>query len=71
MLHEIFWRPFPASLNEKDLKVNLKSGKIITKSNIFRILFQEFLYTTYLKSDVLSMLAEVLMALITEAKHWF
>ena len=26
---------------------------------------------TYLKSDVLSMLSEVLIALMTEAKHWF
>ena len=26
---------------------------------------------TYLKSDVLSMLADSLIALMTEAKHWF
>ena len=43
MLHVIFWRPFPASLNEKDLKVNLKSEKIITKPNIFRIFLGIFI----------------------------
>ena len=62
ILQEIFWLPFPALLNEQDLKENLKSGKNITKSNHIR---------AYLKSDVLSMVADVLMAEITEAKHWF
>ena len=40
MLHEIFWLPFPALLNENDLKVNLKSGKNNTRANIFRNLFR-------------------------------
>ena len=33
--------------------------------------FPKDLNLMYLKSDVLSMLGEVLIALITEAKHWF
>ena len=38
----------------------------ISKSDSLRVKIK-----TYLKSDVLSMLGEVLIVLITEAKHWF
>ena len=65
ILHESFWLPFPAALKENDLNVNLKNIiKSISKSDSLGVKIK-----TYLKSDVLSMLVEVLIALITEAKH--
>ena len=71
ILHEIFWLPFPALLNEKDLKENLKLENI-KMSNIFRdFFFKNNHIRDYLKSDVLSIVPEVLIAEMTEAKHWF
>ena len=70
ILQEIFWLPFPALLNEKDLKENLKSGKELKCQISFAIFFKKYHIRAYLKSDVLSMEPEVLMAEMTEAKHW-
>ena len=39
---------------------------LVSKSDSLRVEIK-----TYLKSDVLSMLLEVLIALMTDAKHWF
>ena len=70
ILQEIFWLPFPALLNEKDLKENLKSGKLLKCQISFAIFFKNNNIRAYLKSDVLSMEVEVLIAEMTEAKHW-